>query len=47
MIEAFETLARSRVNMGPRQTSPFGPLVHPVHRDGKVFAWEILGDVAR
>jgi hypothetical protein len=41
MIEAFETLARSRVTLGPRQHASLGELVHPVHRTGAVSAWEI------
>jgi hypothetical protein len=44
IVNAFEILARSRVNLGRRHTSRFGPLVHPVHRTGEVFAWEIVGD---
>lgn len=41
IIGAFEILARSRVNLGPRHAARFGPLVHPVHRSGEVSAWEI------
>lgn len=40
-IEAFETLARERVRLGPRSSAPFVGLVHPVHQRGAVFAWEI------
>jgi hypothetical protein len=40
-IEAFETLARERVRLGPRFRTPFVDLVHPVHQRGAVFAWEI------
>lgn len=40
-IEAFETLARLRVTLGPRHTAEFGDLVHPIHRGGRVFAWEV------
>jgi hypothetical protein len=46
IVSAFETLARSRVNLGQRHASRFGPLVHPVHRTGEVFAWEIIGAAA-
>jgi len=42
MISAFETLARSRVTLGARHASRFGPLVHPIHVTGEVNAWEIL-----
>ena len=41
MITAFETLARTRVWLGARHEAPIGPLVHPVHQDGAVFAWEV------
>ena len=40
-IEAFEALARLRVDLGERHEAPFAGLVHPVHREGRVFAWEI------
>jgi hypothetical protein len=39
MIVAFETLASTRVPLGQREESPIGPLVHPVHKGGAVFAW--------
>ena len=41
MIAAFETLARTRVTLGQRRQAPIGPLVHPVHRTGAVFGWEV------
>lgn len=41
MIAAFETLARTRVSLGDRYDAPIGPLVHPVHLSGAVFAWEV------
>jgi hypothetical protein len=41
MIAAFETLASTRVTLGPRQQVPTGPLVHPVHQTGAVFGWEV------
>ena len=46
MITAFEKLARTRVWLGARYEAPIGPLVHPVHQTGAVFAWEVrpLGD---
>jgi hypothetical protein len=40
-IEAFETLARERVALGPRCLAQFDDLVHPVHRAGRVFAWAV------
>ncbi|HTP53108.1 MAG TPA: hypothetical protein VMK42_20640 [Anaeromyxobacteraceae bacterium] len=42
-IEAFEVLARARVSLGPRASAPLGALVHPVHAQGAVFGWEVLG----
>jgi hypothetical protein len=43
-VEAFETLARERIVLGPRNESPFMDLVHPVHQPGAVFAWEIASE---
>jgi len=40
-IDAFESLALRRVSMSTRRTTAFEGLMHPVHRSGKVFAWEI------
>lgn len=40
-IEAFEALAMRRVAMGPRMVGSYNDLVHPVHRQGRVFAWEL------
>jgi hypothetical protein len=40
-IEAFEALARLRVRLGLRTEGSFSKLVHPVHSNGRVFAWEI------
>ncbi len=40
-ILAFETLARTVVRLGLRFEAETGSLVHPVHRSGKVFGWEI------
>ena len=41
-IEAYELLAGHRVRLGPRRTAGFSGLVHPVHKAGRVFAWEVL-----
>jgi hypothetical protein len=41
MVAAFETLASTRVTLSPRREATIGPLVHPVHQTGFVFAWEI------
>jgi hypothetical protein len=41
VIDAFESLASARCTLGKRISAPFSGLVHPVHRMGRVFAWEI------
>ena len=43
-IEAFEVLARTKLNLGSRATAVFHGLIHPVHRDGRVFGWELVRD---
>jgi hypothetical protein len=40
-IAAFEALACRSVRLGGRETGFFDGLVHPVHRRGRVFAWEL------
>jgi hypothetical protein len=40
-VEAFEQLARCRVQLGPRHFARFDGLIHPVHQRGGVFVWEI------
>lgn len=40
-IEAFETLAGRQVTLGPLATGTDAGLAHPVHRAGRVFAWEV------
>jgi hypothetical protein len=42
-IDAFELLARARVVLGQRAVAALPVLVHPVHKTGAVFGWEILG----
>jgi hypothetical protein len=39
VIEAFEVLARTRVDLAARTESRFDGLIHPVHRRGRVFGW--------
>jgi hypothetical protein len=41
VISAFEFLAAREVGLSPRATASFDELVHPVHRCGKVFGWEL------
>lgn len=43
VIDALELLASHRVQLGPRHTATFSNLIHPVHQQGRVFAWEICG----
>lgn len=40
-IEAFEILARRWVTLGTRAMGTYHDLVHPVHRSGRVFGWEV------
>jgi hypothetical protein len=42
LIAAFEILARQRVHLSVRHEAKLQHLVHPVHRDGGVFAWEVF-----
>jgi hypothetical protein len=41
-IEAFEVLAQTFSGIGPRLAASFADLVHPVHRTGRVFGWDLL-----
>jgi hypothetical protein len=43
IIDAFEVLAGSRVRLGVRCETSLSDLVHPVHRTGEVFGWEVFG----
>jgi hypothetical protein len=40
-IDAFEALAGRQTRLGTRFVAAFDDLVHPVHRSGAVFVWEI------
>jgi hypothetical protein len=40
-IAAFETLAAQTHRLGERHVATFDDLVHPVHRRGAVFGWEV------
>ena len=44
-IESFEMIAKQVVGieLGERRSAVFGPLIHPVHQQGKVFGWQIFG----
>lgn len=46
IIDPFEVLARAKLTahgagLGQRIEAPFRDLIHPVHQEGVVFAWEI------
>lgn len=41
-IRAFEVLASQRVELGTRFEGEGAGLVHPVHRHGRVFGWELV-----
>jgi len=47
-IESFEAIAKQVVGieLGERHSAKFGPLIHPVHQQGKVFGWEVLSLIA-
>jgi len=40
-IDAFEALACAKVHLGPRRSTSFNTLVHPIHNAGRVFGWEV------
>jgi hypothetical protein len=40
-VAAFEALAKAMVALGKRHEAIFSGLCHPVHREGKVLAWQI------
>lgn len=40
-IDAFELLARRNAKLSGRVVGAYRNLVHPVHREGRVFGWEI------
>ena len=44
-IESFEAIAKQVVGieLGARRSAEFAPLIHPVHQQGKVFGWQVLG----
>ena len=42
-IDAFECLASRTLSLRRSPSAAFDGLVHPVHRQGRVFGWEIAG----
>jgi hypothetical protein len=47
-VRSFEMTAKQVVGieLSARQSAEFGPLIHPVHQQGKVFGWQVLGLIA-
>jgi hypothetical protein len=41
-IEAFEVLAARLVRLGVRAEAAYEDLIHPIHRAGRVFGWELF-----
>jgi hypothetical protein len=41
-IEAFEGLANQHFKLSRRHGASFEGLMHPIHRSGQVFAWELV-----
>ena len=46
-LDSLEMLMGRSVTTGPRYTSTYANLVHPVHKDGRVVAWEVLAQGGR
>ena len=44
-IRAFEVIAKDvmQIRLSNRHTAEFKYLIHPIHQQGKVYGWEILG----
>ena len=40
-IKAFEALARSMYSVGQRVEGRFAELIHPIHKSGMVYGWEL------
>ena len=47
LVESFEVLAREimKIRLGPRITERRKNLIHPVHQQLTVYAWEVLGRI--
>src|SRR5271169_1239087 len=41
VIRAFEILARETCQLSPRAEASFSGLMHPVHREGTTYVWEL------
>ena len=42
VIHAFEILAQEGCQLSPRAEASFSGLMHPVHREGATYVWELL-----
>jgi hypothetical protein len=44
-IQAFESITRHvlDIRLGPREQAELLGLIHPVHQQGRVYGWEVLG----
>ena len=47
-VRSFEVIAEQvlGIQLSIRNSAEFGQLIHPVHQQGKVFGWEVLGMTA-
>ena len=43
VVDAFQTLARTRTHLSECQVACFDGLCHPIHCSGAVYGWELLG----
>jgi hypothetical protein len=43
VINLFEYAASKRVRIGERHEARFRDLIHPVHQQGTVYGWELIG----
>ena len=43
-VRGFEILASQLIDvpLSPRVEASFGPLIHPVHQVGRIYAWEVV-----
>jgi hypothetical protein len=44
-VESFEVIPKQVVGieLSERYSAQFGPLIHPVHQQGKLLGWEVAG----
>jgi hypothetical protein len=46
VARAFELLSSDRVALHRRASAPFAGLIHPIHQQGCVYAWEVTTSAA-